>query len=309
MVRVQKLQLNQIAETYTGYAKNLLETKKLLYASPQFYQEVSMRDIPAQIHQDITVDCRTENVPLHNHSFYEVLYCREGEATYLFNDQRYRIGKGDLVVIPPTVGHQPLFFDDLYAPYDRMILWAKADLPATLKLEGLQSSDVIVLRCEYGSTEEIAALFSLGCLEGTEKTAGWEASVLGLSIQILVRISRLVIQHGNERKDAVGAELLERIVAYIDRKLAQKITLTDTAKEFLISESTISKLFRASLHESFYRFVTHRRILKAKSLLGENVPLQEIYSQVGYADYSAFYRAFRQDVGVAPNQYRGLFFC
>ena len=294
---------------YTGFANDVKKTKwrkQILFDFPDYYREVKMRESSAQVHQDITIDVRKENVPLHNHTFYEIIYCREGEVTYLLNQRRYRIKKGDTIVIPPGISHQPLFNDDFQPPYDRLILWMRPKMPETLLPGELFQTDAFVLRSDRCSTESIGTLFLLACREGSDLQSGWEAAVLGLSLQIMVRIHRLSGQSEQAESERQAPELLDQIVAYIDENLSRKITLGDTAKTFLVSESTIIKLFRAILNESFYRFVTQRRILKAKTMLAEGIDLQAIYPQVGYGDYSAFFRAFKQEVGITPNQYRSF---
>ena len=44
-------------------------------------------------------------------------------------------------------------------------------------------------------------------------------------------------------------------------------------------------------------------ILIEKGLLMENVA-----QQTGFGDYSGFYRAFKQEYGISPRQYRNLHF-
>ena len=57
---------------------------------------------------------------------------------------------------------------------------------------------------------------------------------------------------------------------------------------------------------SFYRCLTQRRLIAAKTLIGENVPMEEVSRRVGFSDYSSFYRAFRQEFGISPQQYRAI---
>lgn len=294
---------------YTGFARDVDEfnrRKKILHDFPDYYREIEMRETNAQIHQDITTDVSIENVPLHNHTFYEVMFCWEGEITYLLNQRRYRIKKGDVIVIPPGISHQPLFNDDFHAPYNRLILWMRPKVPEALLIGEILADDAFVLRGDRCNTESIGALFMLACREGSDRLPGWDAAVLGLALQIMVRIHRLNNQREPSEAERQTPELLDRIVQYIDENLSRKITLGDTARAFLVSESTITKLFRAVLNESFYRFVTQRRLLKAKTMLSEGMELQEIYTKVGYSDYSAFFRAFKQEVGITPNQYRSF---
>ena len=46
----------------------------------------------------------------------------------------------------------------------------------------------------------------------------------------------------------------------------------------------------------FYRYM--------KPLIEKGIPLEDVCLQVGFSDYSGFYRAFRQEYGISPRQYR-----
>ena len=86
----------------------------------------------------------------------------------------------------------------------------------------------------------------------------------------------------------------------------EKITLEDTAKHFYVSVSTITQLFRQKMGTSFYHCVTQQRLISAKALIGEGKALEDVSRAVGFADYSTFYRAFKQEFGISPRQYRKL---
>ena len=57
---------------------------------------------------------------------------------------------------------------------------------------------------------------------------------------------------------------------------------------------------------SFYHCVTQRRLIAAKSLIERGTNLEVVSHQVGFADYSTFYRAFKKEYGISPRQYRKL---
>ena len=82
--------------------------------------------------------------------------------------------------------------------------------------------------------------------------------------------------------------------------------MDDLARKFYVSNSTISHLFKQKMGVSLYRYITQRRLIAAKSLIGEKVAMEEIAHRVGFADYSTFYRAFRQEFGISPRQFSQL---
>ena len=101
-------------------------------------------------------------------------------------------------------------------------------------------------------------------------------------------------------------ELLERVLAYMEENMTRKLSLEEVAKHFFVSESTISQTFRQKMGVSFHRCLNQRRLIAAKMLISEGIPLEGIGEQVGFTDYSTFYRAFKQEFGISPRQYRKL---
>ena len=88
--------------------------------------------------------------------------------------------------------------------------------------------------------------------------------------------------------------------------LPEKLTLEGTADRFWISSTTLSGLFRQKMGISFYQYILQRRVAEAKNLIYDQEPIEKIPGKVGFGDYSAFFRAFKKEVGISPRQFRKL---
>ena len=56
----------------------------------------------------------------------------------------------------------------------------------------------------------------------------------------------------------------------------------------MVSQSTVSQLFKKQLDTGFYKIVTQRRLIESKNLINSGFPLKEVAEQCGFCDYSVF---------------------
>lgn len=305
----------------------LMEKIKILYASGltkeeiirqlaqevtvsgNIYQEMEMNSLYVDSHQDTSFT--SDIVEMHSHAFYEVLFCSSAaNVQYLLGSTRYQLHDGDLVFIPPGISHSPLYLDQLTQPYHRYVIWISNDF-----LEHARSADPsavpsadepILLRTHGTQWAFLEQLFQRAALESELHSPGWRISLACFALHIMVILNRATCDTSLTRPIAEAPELLDRVLAYIQDNLAEKITLERTARHFLVSESTIRQTFQKRLGISFYRCVTQIRLIRAKNLIQQGLAMDVISARVGFADYSAFYRAFKQRFGVPPTEYRTL---
>lgn len=279
------------------------------YDPSAVYQEMEMDSPWVDTHDDAS-DVK-DRVQLHSHTFYELLFCRGGSLQYLLGTQRYRLQRGDIVYIPPGTSHRPLLLDKLVEPYTRYVLWASPAfaemLHGAFPQEELLPAEAFLLRTAATPwQEELGGLFRTGVQENYTRAPGWEAAVLGNTIRLLVQMARARTGSNIPDPQAEQQDLLDQMLVFIEGHLAEKITLADTARRFLVSESTVNQLFRRRMKVSFYRFVTQRRLIAAKVRLQEGDSAEQAAARTGFGDYSTFYRAFRREYGISPAEYRRL---
>lgn len=274
----------------------------------RIYQELEMESRYVDTHQDVTWS--NNQVTLHSHAYYEILYCRTAvDVEYLVGSNRYRLEQGDIVFVPPGVSHRPLLSDHPTEPYRRDVLWLSTEFVNNLNYcfpydhNAASTRDAHLLRTAGTKWEILGDLFRTGVWEAEHKQPGWEEAVLGNTMQLMVYIYRAIQEKSTQPPKAEQPELLDRVLAYIEANLSRKITLADTARHFWVSQSTISQTFRNKMGVSFHRCVTQRRLIAAKLLISQNIPLEDVGRQVGFMDYSTFYRAFKQEYGISPRQY------
>ena len=275
-----------------------------------FYQELEMESRFVDTHRDVSYS--NNSVNLHSHSFYELLYCTNScDAEYLVGSERYRLQKGDIIFIAPGISHRPLLPREMTVPYQRDVVWIS---PEFFDILARDYPDVDLahlchtglLRANQSRQELLGTLFRHGVREAENRRPGWELAVAGNTTLLLIQIYRAFLNRSAEPLQAEKPELPDLVMAYVEEHLQKKITLAEVARHFYVSESTISQGFRKKLGVSFYRYVTQRRLISAKALIEQGLHLETVSEQVGFTDYSTFYRAFKQEYGISPRQYRKM---
>lgn len=274
-----------------------------------FYQEMEMFSRYVDAHTD--ENRSGDLLQLHSHSFYEVLYTCGGRVQYLLGEERYSLQRGDIVFIPPGLSHRPLLPDSMDEHYRRYVMWLSAEFIERIRalspeLHIMCLPQGRVLRTKGSAVGDLLqGYFTRAADEERRKLPGWQAALCAEAMLMLVQLERAFQDLRAQIPAAEKQELLDNVLAYIQAHLADKITLRNTARRFLVSESAISQLFHKRLNISFYRCVTQHRLIAAKNLIMRGERPGAVYGRLGFTDYSSFYRAFRQEYGVSPGQYRG----
>jgi len=284
------------------------EARRLLFECGinNFYQEAEMDSPLVDTHMDISYT--SDYVSQHSHTFYEVIYCVQGELEYLLGIRRYQVQSGDIIIAPPGVIHCPILPKDMIIPYKRYVLWISAYFAETLRNasgEILDSQEATVLRTTGTKWEYLKRYFTRGVKESEAKAPGWQVCLGGIATQLLVHIARasheLATVPTNLKED-----LLEQILEYVQNNLKEKLSVAQTAQNFHISQSTLTHLFHREMGISFYRCVIQRRLAEGKNLIARGMTMEEVSLTVGFQEYSAFYRAFKSEYGISPIQYRKM---
>ena len=274
------------------------------------YQELEMASRFVDTHRDTSFS--NAHMQLHSHAFFELLYCCNScGAEYLVGSERYRLQAGDVIFVPPGVSHRPLLPEQMSEPYHRYVLWLSQEFmdwyaqlfPGSFSLA---QGTAGLLRTGGSLRESIGERFRSGIREAEHRADGWEAAVIGNTMMLLSQILRATNTRAIRTMHAEEPELLDKLAAHLEQNYASRISIQDLAKQFYVSSSTVSHLFKQKMGISFYRYVTQRRLIAAKSLIEKGLLLEDVGSQAGFSDYSSFYRAFKQEYGISPRQYRSI---
>ncbi|MDH4232774.1 MAG: helix-turn-helix domain-containing protein, partial [Nitrospirota bacterium] len=170
-------------------------------------------------------------------------------------------------------------------------------------LTDLSSEDIAISAFRSGAVEYFKKPVNLPCLRDT--------AVNLLTVKRAERDRRKRAHRPAARDEDVSllsTELpscLLQAVCYIDSNLASAITLEQLACEAHLSKYHFCRLFKKHTGMSPKKFLSARRIERAKKLLGNNgySNVSLAASEVGFNDVNNFIKSFKKITGVTPSAF------
>lgn len=99
-------------------------------------------------------------------------------------------------------------------------------------------------------------------------------------------------------------ELFNRIVAYIESRIYEPLTVAEICQQFSLSRSSLQLLFKSAVNQSPKRYISDLKLEKSCQMLRENkYTISEISLKLGYSSIHYFSNAFNQKYHISPSEY------
>jgi AraC-like DNA-binding protein len=243
----------------------------------------------------------------HAHDFLELYYFLDGSVTYYIEDQVYDLCPGDLLIIPAGKMHRPVIANE-HAAYERMVLWITPqylqgiDSPAGDLQKNLQKVGEHGYCVPFRGDETVfvtALLKKLLYMQKNDADPKFCAGAVELYLWTIFRSYGVIdTTHRNE------TQVIPQVIRYITEHFSEPLTLEDIAAEFFVSKSYLNRHFKAYTNSTVYAYIMALRLTHARRMLREGIPAVEAGRECGFSDYSTFYKAFKTQTGLSPQQFK-----
>lgn len=252
-----------------------------------------------------------ERVPIELHNFYELYFFISGDITFFVDGKAYELLEKDMMIINNDELHRAA--PNSKKPYERIVIHFNKDYLNGFCDDEYHILDFITKR-KVGNGNFIPGedvnksnIWNLiSNIENTiqKKPKFYEVLIKTYFIQLLFEIKSLydnILQ--NEIKDKEYDERITEIIEYINSNLKEKITLAEIEKKFYINKFYLCHLFKKTTGFTVLEYVNHKRLTLSKQMLLDGKPVMDTCYEVGFSDYSNFYKMFKRVTGMSPKKF------
>jgi AraC-like DNA-binding protein len=266
---------------------------------------------------------RLSNFPFHTmdchwHRDLEFIVIQEGEMIYHVNDKDYFLSRGDGLFVntnrlhfggPGTHGAAECFYICLLL--HPSLLCADPYIENRFVNPLLYNSRYDALFFPAGKKDwrEEASARITALAERTMKSPDDSALELQTdfyALWSLIYTNTAALEEGREAASGLREDAtVKRMLSFIQKNYAEKISLDDIAKAGRVCRSKCSLLFRRLLRQSVFDYLLNFRVRQSLSLLSNDaMSITDVAVASGFSGASYYGEIFKRITGISPGEYR-----
>lgn len=262
------------------------------------YTEYGYKSKELYFKHQITAASECSSFAVHTHNLYELLYFMGGDATYAIEGKRYKLKKGDLLLIRPFKYH----FIEINPTAD----YERYDILFDERIIGSSFTDRISEAVEIiniASSPLASDVFKRMDIYAAQLSRDDFFDVLPLLIKELFYAIGI---DNNESKHEIRETnpILSGALQYINDNLFTLQSISEVSDSLFITESYLYRIFKKELHKSPKKYIRDKRLLASQSLIQMGERPTEIYERCGFSDYTSFFRSYKEYFGYPPSRER-----
>ena len=240
----------------------------------------------------------------HYHDFHKIIVFIYGNVTYHIEGKAYHLKPRDILLVSQGAIHKPEI--DPSVPYERYIFWIRDDLSCQELNTCFQKANdrsFNLVRADSALQERLKDL--LPEIEQTLQNKHFGDTVLrnALFTQFMIYINRIFLRTSSspDKKTYSSDTQVEQLLKYINRNLSENLSIDQLANRFFFSKYHMMRKFKNETGYTIHNYITSKRLLMARSLISQGMPVMKAAQASGFHDYTTFVRAYKKQFGKAPS--------
>lgn len=242
----------------------------------------------------------------HFHDFDKIVLLLSGRVDYAVESVSYALRPWDILLVKHHAIHKAII--DKSEPYERIILYLDGKyfdrlLPEARLMDCFDEADrsgEYRLVPDEGQRRALEQTFRAYEAAARDSAFGAQTLCDTYILQLLVLIGRM--NAAPRREDQRYDPKIRQTLSYINENLGRELSVDALAERVYLSRYHFMRLFKAETGNTVHAYVRQKRLLYAARLIREGTPANAAAEAAGFADYSAFHRAFRASFGISPGQ-------
>lgn len=235
--------------------------------------------------------------PPHVHDELEIYVLIEGDASFMVENELYKLTSGDVIIAKPNEMHNCIL--NTNSVHKHICFWFDPScefLFGEFLKKGIPNNNLI--------TPSETDKQTLNAVYEKLKDASEKNDVKRRFYTALEMLNILEKNIGNAKKLQPVPELLSAILDDVNAHFTEINSLDYFTEKYFISQSTLNRLFKTYLFTSPKLYLETKRLAYSRLLLNEGKSVFEACMLSGFPDYSNYIRLFKSRFGITPRQYR-----
>ena len=235
----------------------------------------------------------------HRHDDNLLLYCVEGSGRVRCHGQSYKVGAGDLVLLPREVPHS--YAADKRTPWT--IYWVHflgRSAAAFLDYLGYRETRPVV---HCGVSPGLVAGFNQ--LAAVRESGYGSAAFINAANLLRQLLTQLALESSQQQASQTSALDLALVQGYMQDNLDRNLELEELAGVAHLSKYHFSSRYKTLTGYSPIKHYLHMKMQRACHLLdNSDMSIKAVAAALGYSDPLYFSRLFKKTLGLSPRAYR-----
>lgn len=243
----------------------------------------------------------------YNNNYYEILYVIDGNRKIVFeNGKEYTLNQSSIALVQPGVMYKTLSASP--KKQSKIIVIASQlfveELCRAFSREMFSCFDYGVINMDADTRQIVNTnLNQLRARYNSKNSFSDDHKIHFLNI--VYALSQYMKKEDKTQNDIPkNVDVVYEVKKYINVNFTQKLSLSELAKMFSVSEGHLSRTFKKKTGTTISQYITTLRLTSARRLLeSSSMSVRDIAENVGFSSLNHFDKIFKKDHGFTPSEY------